>query len=136
MDFMVEKGPHVATDFLDTRVAELFHLATFDADEVVVLLKSIRAFELRHVFAKLVFGHQIAGLQQVECIINRCPTHAVVAVFHLDVERFYVKVIGAAVNFFEYGKTFRRFTVAVFFQIGGEDFFTSSVTLMLLAIRW
>jgi len=123
MYFMVEKAPHITPDFLNSGVTELFHLTTLDADEVVVLFKSVGTFELRHVFAKLVFGHQIAGLQQVKCIINRCPTYPVIAVFHLDIERFYIKMVGATVNFFEYGESFRRLAVAVFFQIGGEDFF-------------
>jgi len=122
-NFMVEKCPHVNPDLLNTGVAELLNTATFYADEVVVLLETIGTFELCHIFAKLMFGHQIAGLKQVEGVINRGTTHPVIPVFHLDVEGFYIKVVGATVNFFEYGKSFRRFAVAVFFEIGREDFF-------------
>jgi hypothetical protein len=44
-------------DAVDARVAELYYLMTFGADDVVVLAVAIAFFVLREVAAKLVLAH-------------------------------------------------------------------------------
>lgn len=118
---MVEKTAHIVADFLDAGVAEFFYFSTINTNEVVVLLVAIRPLKLRHVFAKLVLGYQIAGKQQIKGVVNRCPAHPVIAVFHLDVERLHVEMVVAAVNFLQNGKAFWRFAVTVLFEVGRKD---------------
>lgn len=43
-------------DILDTRIAKLHHLIAFDAYQMVMLLVTIRLFELSQVFAKLMLS--------------------------------------------------------------------------------
>ncbi|EIM75698.1 hypothetical protein A3SI_12654 [Nitritalea halalkaliphila LW7] len=45
---------------LDTRITKFEDLIALRANKMIVLLKSIRLFILREIFAKLMFGNQIA----------------------------------------------------------------------------
>ena len=56
---------HHVLDLSDARIAKFHHAAAIQADDVVMLFIAIRFLKLRHIFAKLVFGHQVAGKQQV-----------------------------------------------------------------------
>jgi hypothetical protein len=58
---VVKKNTHVAADLLNTWVAKLFHPPTFDANEVVVLLITVRPLKLGHVLAKLMLGYEVAS---------------------------------------------------------------------------
>lgn len=115
---------------LDARVAELHNLAAIGADDVVVLFISVRFFVLGEIFSELVFFHQIAGYQQFQRIVHGSPADAVVAIFHVDIQRFRVEMVAALINFFQDREAFRRFAQAVAFQVAGkniqylfEDFF-------------
>ena len=118
---VVKKNTHVAADLLNTRVAKLFYPATFDANEVVVLLITVRPLKLGHVFAKLMLGYEVASQQQVEGVVHRSPAHPVVAVFHLDVKRFHIKMVVTRINLLQNSEALRGFAVTMFFEIGRKN---------------
>lgn len=84
-DIKFQDIAHHALDLLNTRVAKLHHFTAINADYMIVLFIAVRFFKLRHVFAKLVFGYQIARNQKLQGVVNRSTTNAVLLVFHVDV---------------------------------------------------
>jgi len=99
LDLEFQDIAHHALDLADAWIAKLDYLAAVDANNVVVLFVPVRFFELGHVFAKLVFGHQIAGYQQLQCVIYSCAANAVFLVLHVDIQALHIKVIAARVYF-------------------------------------
>jgi hypothetical protein len=83
---------------LDAWVTKFQYLITVNTNQVVVLLKTIRLFELSKVFSKLMFGHQITFHQQIQGIVNRGSTYPVVFIFHTYVEALYIKMARSTVN--------------------------------------
>lgn len=122
-DVELQDFAHHALDLLDTRIAKLYHFAAIDTNDVVVLLIAVRLLELRHVFSKLMLGHQIAIQQNLQGIVNRSTAYAVLLVFHVNVERFHIEMVVSTVDLFQDGKTFRCFTQTICFQIVLKDFF-------------
>lgn len=108
-------------DGLDARVAEFDHLARIGHDDVVVLLVEIRFFVMRLVLAELVFAHQSAVEQQFYGVVQRGTRHAVILVFHLDVEVLYIKMLFTVVNFLQDRVAFRRFAVPFVFKISRKN---------------
>ena len=78
-------------------------------------------FELRHRFAKLMLADEVASQQEINGIIQCSATHTILFVFHLHIERLYIKVSLEAVDFIQNGKALRGFPVAVLFQITPEN---------------
>ena len=122
-DIKLEQVAHHVFDLLNSGVAKLKHLAAVHANEVVVLLVAVRFFVERQVLTELVLFHQVAIQKQVECVVNRCPADPVALVFHVDVQRFGVEMVVAAVNFFEDGEAFRRLAKALLLEVSGENVF-------------
>lgn len=85
-DLKFQQFAHHALDLVDARITKLHYFTAFDADDMVVLLVPVGFFKLGRVFPKLVFGHQVTGYQQLQCIVNRRPTHPVFFVFHMEIE--------------------------------------------------
>jgi hypothetical protein len=72
-------------NILNPGIAKFDNLVTIGADQVIVLLVTIRFLVLGQVLAKLVLTHQVALHQQVEGVVNRCPAYAVILILHADV---------------------------------------------------
>ena len=104
-------------DRLDAWVAELDDFARIGHDDVVVLLVEIRFLIMRLVLAELVFADERAVEQEFDRVVQRRTAHAVVLVFHLDVEVLDIKMFLAVVNFLQDRKALGRFTVSVFLKI-------------------
>ena len=121
-DFEIEEFAHHVFDLLYPGVAEFHHLATMSTDDVIVLFEAVGFFVLRKVSAELVLFYQIEVDQQFQCIVHRGSADTVAAVFHVDVKRFGIEVVGALVNFFQNSEPFRGFAEAAFFQLCGKDF--------------
>jgi hypothetical protein len=117
----IEQFAYHGFDLLDARVAELHDFTAIGADDVVVLFIPVGFFVLGEIFPELVFFYQIAGYQQLQRIIHGGPADAVIAVFHVDVQRFRVKMVAAFINFFQDCKALRRFAQTVAFQVTGKD---------------
>ena len=64
-----------------------------------MLFEAKRFFVLSEIFTKLMTLHQIAMNQQFQGIINRSSTHPITLIFHVDIERFGVKMIRSVINF-------------------------------------
>jgi hypothetical protein len=91
-DIEMHQFLHRILDVLDSRIAKLNHFVTVGANEVIVLLVAVRFFVLCQILAKLVLAHQVAFDKQIQRIINRGPTHAVVFVFHVEVQGLDIKM--------------------------------------------
>lgn len=112
-------------------VAKLYYLTAIRHDDVVVLLVKIRLFIVALVLSELVAAYQAAFQQQLYGIVKRGTAHAVVLVFHFDVERLYVKMFLAIVNFLKYSIALRCFPVASVFQVFGEDIFYNLLVFII-----
>ena len=88
-----EQTAHHALNLLYARIAKLHDFTTVDTDDVVVLFIAVRLFELGHILPKLVLGYQVARYEQFEGIINGGPANAVFFIFHVDIQRFHIKMI-------------------------------------------
>ncbi len=104
-------------DGLYSWVAKFDYFACIRHDDVVVLLVEIGFLVMRLILPKLVFAHQGTVQKQFDGVVQRRTTHAVILVFHLDVEVFYIKMLFAVVNFLKDCVTLRRFAVAFVFQV-------------------
>lgn len=111
-----ENITHHRLNLLNSRVAEFKNSFTVRANQMVVLLVEIGLLKLREVFTELVFCNQITGKQMFDSIVNSGTADPVLFVFHVDVERFHIKMIIDGINFIEYGKPFRCFPETLFFQ--------------------
>ena len=59
-DIKLHKVAHHTLDLVYPWVTKFHHFSALNANDVVVLMVTVRFFELRHVFAKLMFGNQVA----------------------------------------------------------------------------
>jgi len=119
-DIELQQLTHGVLDLLNSRVAKLEHFATVRTDEVVMLFITIRLFVECQIFPELVPFYQITTHEQIQGVVHRGPAYAVALIFHVDIQRFCIEVIVSAVDFFEYGKAFRRLAKAVIFEVGSE----------------
>jgi len=119
-DIKFQQFAHGVFDLLNARVAKLEHFAAVLADEMVVLFVAMRFLVERQIFAELVPFHQITTHQEVEGVVHRGPAYAATLSFHVEIQRFCVKVVVAPVNFFEYGKALRRLAESVIFKVRSE----------------
>lgn len=60
LDLEFEQSAHHTLYLLDTWIAEFNHFSAINTDDMIVLFVAVRFLKLRHIFAKLVFGHQVA----------------------------------------------------------------------------
>ena len=110
-------------DRLNARVTKFDDFSSIGANHVVVLLGTVGFFELSDIFSELMLADKITRKKEFDGVVQCCSRNPVVLVFHLDVERFYVKMSLIIVNLFEYGEPFRGFSVTILFQIGGKNAF-------------
>jgi hypothetical protein len=125
-DVKIEQIANHRLDILDAGVAKLDNFRAIGANNVVVLLETVGFFVLRQVASELMFSHQIAIDQQLERVVNRCSTNPITLVFHVNIQRFGVKMVVAAVNFLQNCVPFGRFSERTFLQMRGKyrgDFF-------------
>gem|GEM_PF-4788863 len=122
-DVEIEQFPHGRLDLLDTRVTEFNHFATIHTDQVVVLFETMGFLVLGKIFPKLVLGDKIATYQELKSVVNRCPAHPVVGVFHVYIQSLCIKMISTAVDLLQDRITLRCFTEVVLFKMPREDFF-------------
>lgn len=104
-------------DGLDPGVAEFNDFTGIGANHVIVLLRTVGFFKLRHVFSELVLADQVAGQQQFNGIVQGCPGNTVILIFHLDIQRLHVKVTGIIVYFSQDRIPFGSFAVPVLLHI-------------------
>jgi len=110
-------------DIFNPRVTKLQDLTRIRADDVIVLLVLVRLLKLGGILSELVFSNEVAGNQQVYRIVKRGTAYAVVLIFHLNVERFDVKMTVIIVNLIQYRETLRGFAVAIFLEVGRKNLF-------------
>jgi hypothetical protein len=121
--FEFEQLTHHIFNLLDAGVAKFEHLTAIFAYKMVVLFVTIRLFVKCQVFAELVPFDQVATDKQIEGVIHRSPADPVTLVFHVNVQSLSVEMVVAAVDFFQNGVTFRRFTKAVLLKVGRKNLF-------------
>src|SRR6478609_5514369 len=88
---------------------------------MVVLFKTIRLFILCQILAELMLAHQITFYQQIEGIVNSSAAYPVVFVFHVDVQRLYIKMTIQGVNLFQNSISLWRFTQLLLFKVGRKN---------------
>jgi hypothetical protein len=117
VDVDVENFLNGFFDRLDARVAKLNHLARIGHDDVVVVFVKIRFLVMRLVLTKLVLADKRAIEQQFNGVVQCGAAHAIVFVFHFEIQMLNVKMFLAIVNFLKYGVAFGCFSVAFGFKI-------------------
>jgi len=115
--FKVEDIAHHGFDLLYAGVAKFEHMATVQADEVVVLLKAVSPLILCQILAKLVLGDKVAAYQELKGIVDGSPGYTIILVFHVYVKGFGIKVITTAVNLLEDGISFRGLAECKLFKM-------------------
>ena len=122
-DIKLQDITHHALDLLNPRIAELHYFTAINTDNMIVLFIPVRFLELGHVFAELMFSHQIARYQQFQRIIYRSAANTVFLILHVDIQRFHIKVIGARIYLFQNGKALRCFPKTFIFKLSLENLF-------------
>jgi hypothetical protein len=112
-------------------VTELYDLVAVGANQVIVLFIAIRFLVLRQILPKLMLAHQVAFYQQIERIVNGCPTHAVVLVFHTYVQGLNVKVAVARVDLFQDRVSLGRLSQLLVLKVSRENFLHLIVNLRI-----
>ena len=118
------KVQNILCHFLDlhyARIAELMHLLTIAADQMIVLAVAVCFLELRLRLPKAMLAHQVALQQQVHGVVERSPAHPVVLALHAGVQAFDVEVPFVIVHLGKYGEPLGRFAMAVLLQVFAED---------------
>src|SRR5690606_32589093 len=78
-------------------IAKLHHFAGIRKYHMIVLSVKIGFLVLCLIFAKLVFAYKFAFHQEFYGIVEGGPTNPIVLVFHVDIERFYIKMLLAII---------------------------------------
>ena len=130
-DFEFQEFANHTLDLVNAWIAEFDHLTALDTDNMVVLFVSVRLLKLGHVFAELVFGHQIAGNQQFQCIVYRGPAYPVFFVFHVDIKGFHIEMVVSGIYLFKNSIALRGFAQAFIFQVRFENFLYRLVVFRL-----
>lgn len=112
---------HRILDLLNTRIAKLEHLTAFKTNYMIMLFVSVRLLVLIEIFPKLVLSDKVAINEDLEGVVDSCAANTVIALFHMQVQRFCIEVIIPQVDLFENGKSLRGLPQAVFFKIMGKD---------------
>ena len=99
VDFKIHKITYGLLDLMNARIAKFNYFSAGVTYQVVVLFKFIGSFVLRHGAFKAVFGNQTALQQNVNGIVKSGTAHAVIFLFHLNVQRFNVKVTFVRIYF-------------------------------------
>ena len=86
-----------------------------------MLFITVAFFVLRKVFPKLVFLNQIAANQQFQGVINRGPANVETFFPYVGVKGFSLKMVVAAVYFFQYMEALVGFAKVFLLKVGRED---------------
>lgn len=130
-DVKVKHPSNHALNLLDARIAEFKDMLAIAADEMVVLPVLITFFIYSHIPAKLMTRYQITCNQMLYRIINSCTTHAVLFIFHSQVQLLCIEVFVYRIHLFQDGKPLRRFAAAALLKIFCKDFFYSFLCPLL-----
>ena len=106
---------------LNPRIAEFNDLMTIRADQMVMLLVTIRFLILRQVLSKLMLTHQIALHQQIKGVVHRGPADPVVLVLHADIQRLHIKMTIPGINFLQDSVSLGRLPQRLVFQVRRKD---------------
>ena len=117
---IVNLGDHLL-DGLNPGIAEFEQMIAVQADQMVVLPVAVRALVLRLLLAELVLDNQITLDEQVERIVDGCPTDADFLRLKSDVELVRIEMAGRPVHFLEDGKSLRSLPLASVLQEIAED---------------
>jgi len=102
---------------MDPGIAELFNPTAGSADDMIMLPAGVSFFKLGNVFPELMLKHQSAIQEELHGVVQGGAADPVVVVFHLDIERFHIKVPLPVIDFIEDGKPLRGFPVSFLFDI-------------------
>lgn len=129
-DLDVENFFYGLFDRLDTGVTEFHNFPGIGKNYVVVLPVEIGFFILGLILAKLVFSHKFAFQQQFDGIVKCRPAHSVIFVFHIDIERFYIKMLITFIDLLQDGVALGGLPVPVFFQESRKNVFYNFLILI------
>ena len=73
-------------------IAEFHHFSTFDTNNMVVLFKFKRSFELGGISSELMFCNKVAGKKKFDGVIKSGSAYTVFLVFHIDIKGFDIKM--------------------------------------------
>ncbi len=96
-------------DRLDTGIAKFHYFSGIGENHMVVLSVEIGFLILRLIFAELMLSYQFTFQQQFNGIVQRGPTHPVVFILHVDIERFDVEMLFAVIDFLQEWRNVRAF---------------------------
>jgi len=99
-DFEFQQIANHALNLVYPWITEFNNFTTINANHMIMLVVTVRFFKLGHVFTKLMFGHQITGNKQFQCIVHGSPAYSVFLIFHMDVEGLYIEMIVSGIDFF------------------------------------
>lgn len=131
----IEQLAYHGFGLLNSGVAKFHYLSAINTNKVVVLFVAVCFFVECYVFSKLVFGYQIGGNQQFQCIINRGAAYVKLVVSHVYIQGFGVKMVVAGVDFFQYGIPFGGFALLVFFKEGGKNAFNFLYNFLSICVH-
>lgn len=83
---------HQFLDGLYAGIAKFKNAVGFGADGMVVLPVAVGALIEGKVLPKLMLYHKAASKQEVKGVVHSSPAHAVVLVFHIDIQRLHIKM--------------------------------------------
>lgn len=120
-DFKTEMLGNRIFNQLNARIAEFVNLSRFNINHVIVLLVAVRLFELRHILTELMLAYQVTRQQQLNGVVQRGSTYAVVLIFHQQVQRLHIEMTFIIVHLFQNGVAFGSFSVTVFFEVSRKN---------------
>ena len=118
-------------DTLDPGITKLDHFTGIGKNDMIMLTIEIGFFILSLVLTKLVFPHETAFQQKFYSVIKSRPANPVFLVLHLDVKRFYIKMIIGVINFLKNCESFRCFTMPFLFKIFGKNIFNDRLVVLI-----
>src|SRR5690554_4224208 len=107
-------GKHTL-NFSNPGITKFQHMATFPANNMIVLLISVSPFVIILAFAKLLTLHQSTFNQKIQGIINRCSGNACSALLHSEEDIICIKMAVGGVDFPKHSKSLWCLPLVTFF---------------------
>lgn len=117
LDFNAENFFNGRFDVLNPWITEFDQFTRIGEHNVIVLLGTVRFFELGNVLSELMFAHKVTRKKKFDGIVQRRAGYAVILVFHFNVEGLDIEMPVIIVNLRQNSKALRRFPVAILLQI-------------------
>jgi len=131
-DIDIEYILHCLFYSLNSGIAKFDYLSGIGHYDMIVLLVEIGFFIMRLILSKLMLANQTGFQQKFDCIVQRSPTHAIVFVFHFDIQVLYIKMLFAVINFLKYSVAFRRFSVSMRLKIECKNIFYNFLIVTII----